>query len=219
MIFTWLPVSARELVTRAPLLFVFNSHYNRLRLQPALIPSHTYILLLYNSPIMPLFLMLVALLSSTLVSACEGDCIEGLTKALIGNYSHSVQTVFSALATDLAEQALLSHSRTKASSILQPALSLYNKQAYESMRAAEFPGFFHGKCQVNNIDPKGCPKPDCPVVCGTPGSIYHFYSTFVHIAYNTTLYGIANSTSSNSTTSEYQAIKKGVLNDNARYKH
>jgi len=163
--------------------------------------------------------MLLALLSSTLVSACEGDCIDGLTKALIGNYSHPVQAVFSALAIDLAEQALPSHSRTRAASILQPVLSLYNRQAYESMRAAEFPGFFHGKCQVNGVDPKGCPKPDCSVVCGTPGSIYHFYSTFVHIAYNTTLYGIVDSTSPNNSTSQYHAIKKSVLNDYPRYKH
>lgn len=57
------------------------------------------------------------------------------------------------------------------------------------MENAIFPSFFHGKCQdsVTGIDPPGCPNPDCPVVCGTPGSMVHFYSHFRYLAYNATV--------------------------------
>ena len=43
------------------------------------------------------------------------------------------------------------------------------------LQNAIFPSYFHGKCQVDGVDPPGCPNPDCPVVCGTPGSLVHFY--------------------------------------------
>ena len=34
--------------------------------------------------------------------------------------------------------------------------------------------------------PKGCPNPDCPVVCGTPGSLVHFYPKLRYIVFNNT---------------------------------
>ena len=54
------------------------------------------------------------------------------------------------------------------------------------METAIFPSYFHGKCQRNGVDPAGCPNPDCPVVCGTPGSLVHFYPKLRYIAYNQT---------------------------------
>lgn len=57
------------------------------------------------------------------------------------------------------------------------------------METAIFPSYFHGKCQrfsKDGQDPPGCPNPDCPVVCGTPGSLVHFYSTLRFIAFNDT---------------------------------
>ena len=61
--------------------------------------------------------------------------------------------------------------------------------SYNSLENAIFPSYFHGKCQrfsKDGQDPPGCPDPDCPVVCGTPGSLVHFYSTLRFIAYNDT---------------------------------
>lgn len=54
------------------------------------------------------------------------------------------------------------------------------------MENAIFPGYFHGKCQRDGVEPPGCPNPDCPVVCGTPGSLVHFYSKLRFIAFNAT---------------------------------
>jgi hypothetical protein len=57
------------------------------------------------------------------------------------------------------------------------------------MENAIFPSYFHGKCQepATGIDPPGCPNPDCPVVCGTPGSMVHFYSHLRSLAYKATV--------------------------------
>jgi hypothetical protein len=54
------------------------------------------------------------------------------------------------------------------------------------MRTAIFPSYFHGKCQQNGVEPQGCPNPDCPVVCGTPGSLVHFFPTLRFIAFKST---------------------------------
>jgi len=54
------------------------------------------------------------------------------------------------------------------------------------MKTAIFPSYFHGKCQRNGVDPAGCPNPDCPVVCGTPGSLVHFFPKLRFIAFNHT---------------------------------
>jgi hypothetical protein len=54
------------------------------------------------------------------------------------------------------------------------------------MENAIFKSYFHGKCEdpTTGIDPSGCPNPDCPVVCGTPGSLVHFYSKFCSLAFD-----------------------------------
>lgn len=69
---------------------------------------------------------------------------------------------------------------------LLPLQVAYKKAAYNLLEHAIFPSYFHGKCLVNNIVPKGCPNPDCPVVCGTPGSLVHFYSTLRKIVFAST---------------------------------
>ena len=58
------------------------------------------------------------------------------------------------------------------------------------MENAIFKSYFHGKCEdpTTGIDPSGCPNPDCPVVCGTPGSIVHFYSKFCSLAFDATVH-------------------------------
>ena len=69
-------------------------------------------------------------------------------------------------------------------SYLQPIRSTYETSSYEGMRTAIFPSYFHGKCQRNGADPPGCPNPDCPVVCGTPGSLVHFFPKLRFIVFN-----------------------------------
>lgn len=70
---------------------------------------------------------------------------------------------------------------------LQPIISAYQKEAYKGMETAIFPNFFHGKClNDQGIEPDGCPNPDCSIVCGTPGSMVHYYSKLRFIAFNET---------------------------------
>jgi hypothetical protein len=77
------------------------------------------------------------------------------------------------------------------------------------MENAIFPSFFHGKCQRNGVDPPGCPNPDCPVVCGTPGSLVHFYERLRYIAFNSTKTLLEEMTSPGS--KPYQDVKRRVL--------
>jgi hypothetical protein len=71
---------------------------------------------------------------------------------------------------------------------LEPLLAAFDDQKDSVMQKAIFPSFFHGKCQdpSTGINPPGCPNPDCPVVCGTPGSMVHFYPRLRYIAFNST---------------------------------
>ncbi len=73
-----------------------------------------------------------------------------------------------------------------------------------------FKEFFHGKCQnrTTGIDPPGCPNPDCPVVCGTPGSIIHFYSDFKNRAFTCLVRLVEELTSSNSTA--FQRVETSI---------
>ncbi|KAF4618259.1 hypothetical protein D9613_011607 [Agrocybe pediades] len=74
-----------------------------------------------------------------------------------------------------------------------------------------FKTYFHGKCQnpTTGIDPPGCPNPDCPVVCGTSGSMVHFYSVFRYRAYNSTVNVWNEITNPKSAT--YQGVEKAIL--------
>ena len=91
---------------------------------------------------------------------------------------------------------------------LRPILDAYDNGAYDGMENAIFPSYFHGKCQQNGVDPPGCPNPDCPVVCGTPGSMVHFYPVLRQIAFNQTRALISNATEQYS-----DAIAQRVVQD------
>ena len=71
-------------------------------------------------------------------------------------------------------------------SFFHPILTTYYDTSYDDMRTAIFPSYFHGKCQQDGVEPQGCPNPDCPVVCGTPGSLVHFFPTLRFIAFKST---------------------------------
>jgi len=79
------------------------------------------------------------------------------------------------------------------------------------MEHAVFKSFFHGKCQdpATGIDPPGCPNPDCPVVCGTPGSMVHFYSKFRRLAFNATVNLVERLVDPSS--ASYKKVEKAVL--------
>ncbi|RDB27950.1 hypothetical protein Hypma_002291 [Hypsizygus marmoreus] len=129
------------------------------------------------------------------VTACEGECIVGITKAFESNYTYSVNVVMRQVADDIAAKMIPNRQYfVPPISMVEPIISEYKKSAYSLLETAIFPGYFHGKCQRRNpknpdgplVNPPGCPNPDCPVVCGTPGSLVHFYSKLRFIAYNTT---------------------------------
>jgi hypothetical protein len=77
--------------------------------------------------------------------------------------------------------------------MLYPIWFAYLKNASAALEHEIFPSYFHGKCQRPDphnpggppVNPPGCPNPDCPVVCGTPGSMVHFFTKLKHIAFNT----------------------------------
>ena len=98
--------------------------------------------------------------------------------------------MFDIQGNQIASELLPPNSRpSDPSTLLQPILSAYSNVSYNNLETAIFPSFFHGKCQrfsKDGQDPPGCPDPDCPVVCGTPGSMVHFYSTLRFIAFNST---------------------------------
>lgn len=122
--------------------------------------------------------------------ACEGECIVGITKAIIGNYSDPIYNVLHQLAGEISEKLLPPSARPNDPiTFVEPLFTAFANSSYDSMETAIFPSYFHGKCQrfsKDGQDPPGCPNPDCPVVCGTPGSLVHFYSTLRLIAFNDT---------------------------------
>ena len=62
---------------------------------------------------------------------------------------------------------------------------------------------------MTGIDPPGCPNPDCPVVCGTPGSIVHFYDKFCSLAFDATVHLFDEII--NPSSGAYQEFEKGVI--------
>ncbi|KAJ3875631.1 hypothetical protein F5051DRAFT_430413 [Lentinula edodes] len=126
-------------------------------------------------------------------SACEGDCITNTTNEFIRLYAtplktlldHTVGIYLSLVDIDLASRFNLPSS-SNCVSYLQDA---YAKIAYAYLENAIFPSYFHGKCQQRTangtlVNPPGCPNPDCPVVCGTPGSMVHHYDALRNITVN-----------------------------------
>lgn len=84
---------------------------------------------------------------------------------------------------------LIPDNKETAISYLNPLIEEYNKRAYDYMENAIFKSCFHGKCLDPNtgLEPAGCPNPDCPLICGTPGSLIHFYARLKAIAFNSTV--------------------------------
>ena len=102
--------------------------------------------------------------------------------------------------------------RQNAISYFTPVFHAYDKVSYDGLEHAIFPSYFHGKClDANGTVPKGCPNPDCPVVCGTPGSMVHFFPKLTQIVFDETSKQVTNITSPGTKT--YQRVKKMVLAD------
>ncbi|KAF5310686.1 hypothetical protein D9619_008117 [Psilocybe cf. subviscida] len=170
--------------------------------------TYSGLLLMYR-----IFCILAVALSSQLlqVSACEGECISGLTNALLGNFSRPLNIALEKMAGTIVTRLIPNSEYARDPiSLLSPIISSYNKRAYDTMEQAVFPGYFHGKCQdpTTGIDPPGCPNPDCPVRCGTPGSIVHFYGKFIKIAFATTAELIGEITEPDA--SSYKLVEKSV---------
>jgi len=93
-----------------------------------------------------------------------------------------------------------------------PILAEYNSTAYAGLETAIFPHYFHGKClDAHGNEPNGCPNPDCPIVCGTPGSLVHFYHVLRQIVFDQTREILVNITDPK--TKAYKAVEKAVLDD------
>lgn len=102
---------------------------------------------------------------------------------------------------------------------LAPFLVAWRQEAPAALETAIFPSYFHGKCQVHHsaangsidgeVEPSGCPNPDCPVVCGTPGSMVHFYRTLRKIAFDAAQEVLKRITAPDSDT--YKQVEAAVL--------
>ncbi|PFH48712.1 hypothetical protein AMATHDRAFT_86940 [Amanita thiersii Skay4041] len=158
------------------------------------------------------------------VFCCEGDCITGITNAYVGNFSVPVYSVISQIANEIVDKILLptGYSLTNPPiDYLSPILSSYNKLAPSALEFAIFPNFFHGKCLlpvygadgtvIDHTVPPGCPKPDCPVVCGTPGSMVHFFPKLRYIAFNATRQVLRELGAPGS--ESYKQVEEAILRD------
>ncbi|TBU46704.1 hypothetical protein BD309DRAFT_887948 [Dichomitus squalens] len=134
-------------------------------------------------------LTLLLLAVPATVSACEGDCIVGTTNAWLSNYTAPIQTAMESIATQISRLIPSHPSIDTTFNYLNPIITAYHDQSYQNMENGIFPSYFHGKClDKNGNEPAGCPNPDCPVVCGTPGSMVHFFPKLRYIAFNQTLH-------------------------------
>ncbi|KAF8335738.1 uncharacterized protein EI90DRAFT_3046969, partial [Cantharellus anzutake] len=146
------------------------------------------------------------------VQACEGECIIGITQAFVSNYTHPVAEVLAAFSRDLNNQFFLGAAQIDAARLVAPLYANFAIGAYNRTSQDIFPSYFHGKCRDKNggVEPSGCPNPDCPVVCGTPGSLVHFYSILASIAYNSTALGLKHFAFSTSGPS-YEKFESSVM--------
>ncbi|KAF5371779.1 hypothetical protein D9758_003361 [Tetrapyrgos nigripes] len=119
-----------------------------------------------------------------IVSACEGECITGTTTKIVGKYHPLSLSILGT--TDLALRAEfgLGHDGP---SCLEPLQRAYENDRYNEFQTGLFQCLFHGKCLRDGVEPEGCPKPDCDVICGTPGSMVHFYDRFCAKAFDVNL--------------------------------
>ncbi|KAJ7461814.1 hypothetical protein B0H11DRAFT_2198653 [Mycena galericulata] len=123
------------------------------------------------------------------VAACESVCQNGTINAVLADYRVGVECAVDAIVRDIERHGHAPSSESLPTQIM----TAYNNCSVSTLYMNMFPGFFHGKCQdpTTGIDPPGCPNPDCATVCGTPGSMCHFYSKFRQIAFNSTASCIA----------------------------
>ncbi|KAK0238138.1 hypothetical protein EDD85DRAFT_1023264 [Armillaria nabsnona] len=147
-----------------------------------------------------------------IVFACEGECITGVTAAFVAGVLVHLKTVIlpefvRQLYTLLDIPCPSDDSQLLAP--IEPLLGAFESDAPPRFQQNIFPGYFHGKCQVNGVDPVGCPNPDCAVVCGTPGSLIHYYEKLLDIVCDSTTTVCQNMTSPHSNV--YQAIEKSML--------
>lgn len=155
------------------------------------------------------FRLLLAAMVPVTVSGCEGDCIVGITNAFLTNYTRPVNYVLDNVAKQISNMLPTHPGLETSRDYLRPIMDAYSNDAYDGMETAIFPSYFHGKCQQDGVDPPGCPNPDCPVVCGTPGSLVHFYGKLRYIAFNQTRHLLQ--TLSTPGTDAYDAVERRVL--------
>ena len=170
-------------------------------------------------------LLAVVLTAPVAVFACEGDCMVGITNAFLGNYTLPVYSVLHGIVclhtlveydTDSVLQAAdistLFSDKPSADAVmplLRPITDAYSSNAFDGLKTAIFPSFFHGKCLQDGHTPEGCPNPDCPVVCGTPGSLVHFYPKLRWIAFNATVHLLR--TLSDPSSDTYHQVEQRVM--------
>ncbi|KAF9225909.1 hypothetical protein BS17DRAFT_750365 [Gyrodon lividus] len=158
--------------------------------------------------------LLTFLVAPVAVLACEGECIIGITNMFLDLYSSTIYNIFQNMASlsDPLSLCLPSTHSESAQPYFTPVLNTYNKTAYPGLEHAIFPSYFHGKCQdANGVNPPGCPNPDCSKVCGTPGSMVHFYTKLQTIVFDQTRGLLTNLTSPGSKT--YKQVQAKVLAD------
>ncbi|THH30898.1 hypothetical protein EUX98_g3289 [Antrodiella citrinella] len=145
------------------------------------------------------------------VSACEGDCIVGITNTYLDYYDKGpIEEIYKTVASQISDIMPNHPGPSTVMTYLQPILDAYKQQAYDGMETAIFPSYFHGKClDANGNEPAGCPNPDCPIVCGTPGSLVHFFPHLRYIAFNQTRHIMNDLTRPGSDT--YKQVEQNVL--------
>ena len=128
-------------------------------------------------------LTIIALTMPAGITACEGECIIGITKAFLSNYSIPIQAAFEyTVRTDMhanlcvITESTLYQAREIATEmipgrytappvfLMDPILDAYQKDAYDLLEYGIFPSYFHGKCQRLDPDNPGSP-PINPVGC------------------------------------------------------
>ncbi|KAH6897910.1 hypothetical protein BKA70DRAFT_1406607 [Coprinopsis sp. MPI-PUGE-AT-0042] len=141
---------------------------------------------------------------------CEGECITGVTSVFVGNYTVPVHFTLFDLGDEIDSQIFAGRSPSPPVDYLEPLFAAFDDQKNRVMQKAIFPSFFHGKCQdpSTGINPPGCPNPDCPVVCGTPGSMVHFYPRLRYIAFNSTWHLLHDLTRTGSTV--FKQVQKRI---------
>ncbi|KAL0959673.1 hypothetical protein HGRIS_011372 [Hohenbuehelia grisea] len=118
--------------------------------------------------------------------ACEGDCIRDITNAFLGNYTTPIKKIITEINHEILSNIPLSASTERTDYYyVSPILEDFDLDAYKILVNSLFRENFHGKClDSNGVQPAGCPNPDCAIICGTPGSMVHFYPKVVQIVFD-----------------------------------